>query len=123
MRVVLLQNCVAPYRLPLYESLRKHLSALKVLISTPMEPDRHWRAEWGTLDVEVQQNVTVRHRVRDRSGFTRTLHVHFPYDTLPRLWRYQPDAVISVELGLRSLQVAIYKLLRPRTGLLIWCKL
>jgi glycosyltransferase involved in cell wall biosynthesis len=123
MRVVLLQNFVAPYRVPLYERLRERVSEFKVLISTPMEPDRPWKAEWGTVDVEVQQNVTVHRTVRDLGGFTRTLQVHFPYDTLPRLWRSHPDAVISVELGLRSLQVAIYKMLRPRTGLLIWCKL
>src|ERR1700680_3240756 len=107
MRVLLLQNFVAPYPVPLYERLRERVSEFKVLISTPMEPDRPWKAEWGTVDVEVQQNVTIHRTVRDLSGFTRTLQVHFPYDTLPRLWRSHPDAVISVELGLRSLQVAI----------------
>jgi glycosyltransferase involved in cell wall biosynthesis len=123
MRVALLQNFVAPYRVPLYERLRDRLSALKVFVSTPMESDRTWAVDWGTIDVEVQRNFTLHRSFRDPAGFTRTLRVHFPYDTLVRLWRYRPDAVISVELGIRSLQVAIYKMLRPSTRLLIWCKL
>ena len=123
MRVALLQNFVAPYRVPLYERLRDRLTSLKIFVSTPMESDRDWKVEWGTLDVTVQKNVTLRQPVRDPSGFTRVVQVHIPWDTLPRLWRYRPDAVITVELGPRSLQVALYKLLFPSTRLLVWCKL
>ncbi len=123
MRVALLQNFVAPYRIPLYEKLRDRLGALKIFISTPMESDRPWIPDWGTLDVEVQKNFTINQPVRDPSGFSRTLRIHFPYDTLPRLWSFRPDAVISVELGARSLQAAIYRVLRPSSRLVIWCKL
>ena len=123
MRVALLQNFVAPYRVPLYEHLRDRVAELKIFVSTPMESDRSWRVEWGTLDVVVQKNVTLRKRSRDVIGFTRQLQLHFPYDTIFQLWRYRPDTVISVELGLRSLQVVLYKMLRPSTRLLLWCKL
>lgn len=123
MRVALLQNFVAPYRVPLYEKLRDRVDALKVFVSTPMESDRSWKVEWGTLDVVVQKNITLRKRSRDGFGFTRMLQIHFPYDTIAQLWRYRPDAVISVELGPRSLQVVLYKMLRPSTRLLLWCKL
>lgn len=123
MRVALLQNFVAPYRVPLYERLREQVDGLKIFISTPMESDRSWKVEWGSLDVVVQRNITWRRRSRDSLGFTRMLQVHFPYDTIAQLWRYRPDAVISVELGPRSLQVVFYKMLRPSTRLLLWCKL
>jgi glycosyltransferase involved in cell wall biosynthesis len=123
MRVVLLQNFVAPYRVPLYEGLQDRLSEFKVFASTPMEDDREWVPDWGTIDVEIQRSFSIRYRVRENLGFRRTLQVHFPYDTLARLFRFRPDAVITVELGVRSLQVAIYKLLRPSVRLLIWCKL
>ena len=123
MRVALLQNFVAPYRVPLYERLRDRLTSLKIFVSTPMESDRDWKVEWGTLDVAVQRNVTFCQPVKDPGGFTRVVQVHIPWDTLPRLWRYRPDAVITVELGPRSLQVALYKLLFPSTRLLVWCKL
>ncbi len=123
MRVALLQNFIAPYRVPLYESLRECGAALRVFISTRMESDRSWAAEWGSLDVVVQRTLTMRRTHRAPNGFSRTLQVHFPYNTLPLLWRYRPDAVITVELGLRSLQVVLYKMLRPSTRVLIWCKL
>ncbi len=123
MRVALLQNFVAPYRVLFYERLAARLTAFRVLVSTPMESDRGWAVEWGTLDVVVQRNLTLRRPYRDSLGFSRELQIHVPYDTIPRLWRFNPDAVISVELGARSLQAVLYKLLRPRVRLLIWCKL
>ena len=123
MRVALLQNFVAPYRVPLYERLRDCGAELRVFVSTRMESDRSWEVDWGTLNVVVQKNMTLRRSQPDVRGFARTIQIHFPYDTIPLLWRYRPDVVISVELGLRTLQVAIYKMLRPSTRLLIWCKL
>ena len=123
MRVVLMQNFVAPYRVLLYECLAAKLDAFRVLVSTKMEADRAWAVEWGTLDVVVQRNVTIRRPYHDELGFSRQLQVHIPYDTLPRLLRFKPDAIISVELGARSVQAVLFKLLFPRTRLLIWCKL
>jgi glycosyltransferase involved in cell wall biosynthesis len=123
MRVALLQNFIAPYRVPLYERLQAKVAALRVFVSTRMESDRAWDVEWGTLDVVVQNNLTLIRPHRDELGFRRMLHLHIPYDTLPRLWRYRPDVVISVELGARTLQAAIHGMLRPSTRLLIWCKL
>ncbi len=123
MRVALLMNFVAPYRVPLLEAFRDQVGTLRVLISTPMERDRSWAPEWGTLDVVVQRNVTVR-RLHNRVGkFTRQLEIHVPYDTLGQLGSYHPDAVISGELGARSMQAALYKLLRPRMPFLIWATL
>lgn len=123
MRVALLQNFIAPYRIPLYERLRDRGAALKVFVSTPMESDRDWKVDWGTLDVVVQKNVTLHRKHRDPLGFVRRLQIHIPYDTIAQLWRFRPSAVISVELGPRTLQAAIYKMLRPSTRFLIWCKL
>ena len=123
MRVALLMNFVAPYRVPLFERLRDMVGELRILISTPMESDRAWVPDWGNLDVVVQRNVTLRPSKVDALGFRRKLHVHVPYDTLPQLLRYRPDCVVSVELGPRTLQALAYKMLRPRTPLLVWCKL
>ena len=123
MRVALLMNFVAPYRVPLFERLRDLVGELRVMISTPMESDRAWVPDWGSLDVVVQRNVTLRPTVTDVFGFRRNLQVHFPYDTLPRLLRYRPDVVISAELGPRTLQALAYKMLRPRTPLVVWCLL
>lgn len=123
MRVALLQNFIAPYRVSLYEKLSCHVKNLRFFISTPMEDDRKWKVEWGTLDVIVQKNFTIYINKKDKIGFTRRLQLHIPYDTISQLWRYNPDAIISVELGMRSLQAVIYKIIRPSTRLLLWCKL
>ncbi len=123
MRVAMLMNFIAPYRVPFYEGVRDRVSEFRFFLSTAMESDRSWVAEWGTLDVEVQRNLTFKRPYRDPFGFRRQLLIHVPYDTMQRLWRFRPDAVISVELGPRSIQAALFKLLRPRTTLLIWCML
>jgi glycosyltransferase involved in cell wall biosynthesis len=123
MRVALLMNFVAPYRVPLLEALRDRVGELRVLVSTSMERSRSWVPNWGTLDVTVQRNVTFRSPYSDSLGFKRRLEIHVPYDTLPQLSRFQPDAVISGELGARSFQAALYKQARPRVPFLIWATL
>ncbi len=120
MNVTLLINFVAPYRIPLLERLAERVGALRVLISTPMERDRAWTPDWGTLDVVVQRTVTVRKRHEYGGGVIRGLEIHVPYDTMPRLLAARPDAVISGELGARSLQAALYRRMRPGMPLLIW---
>jgi glycosyltransferase involved in cell wall biosynthesis len=123
MRLVLLMNFVAPYRVELFEHLRDIVGEFRVLASTPMESDRHWVPEWRGLDVVVQRNLTFRRTLRDASGFSRLLQIHLPYDTIPQLIAYRPDAVITAELGFRSMQAVFYKWLRPGTPLLVWCLL
>ncbi len=123
MRLALLMNFIAPYRVPLLEALRDRVGELRVMISTPMERDRSWTPDWGTLDVVVQRNLSVRRPYKSTVGFSRQLEIHVPYDTLGQLAAYQPEAVISGELGARSLQAALYKLAHPRTPFLIWATL
>jgi glycosyltransferase involved in cell wall biosynthesis len=123
MRVALLTNFIAPYRLPLLEALRDRVSELRVFLSTPMENDRQWEVDWGTLDVTVQRSVSWGGNYHDTMGFSRKLQIHLPYDTLPQLGRYKPDVVISSELGMRSAQAALYRLLGHSAPLLIWATL
>ena len=121
-RVALLMNFVAPYRVKLFQAVRRELDAFRIFVSTSMEPDRPWTPDWTDLDVVMQKTLTfpVRHR---QNGFDQQLFIHFPYDTMARLYRYDPDVVVSGELGLRSLQAALYRRLRPRSRLIIWATL
>jgi glycosyltransferase involved in cell wall biosynthesis len=122
-KTALLTNFIPPYRVPLLQELQDRGSGLRVFVSTRMESDRTWDVEWGRLDVTVQRTVTLGRRYRDRSGFSRRLEIHVPYDTLPRLTCFRPDCVISAELGMRSLQAAAYRLARPSSSLIIWATL
>jgi glycosyltransferase involved in cell wall biosynthesis len=122
LRVALLINFVAPYRLALFKAVRSELDEFRIFVSTPMEPDRPWYPDWADLDVVVQNSLTLPTR-RRRHGFDQRLFIHFPYDTLVRLVRYDPDVVVSGEFGLRSLQASLYRRLRPRSRLIIWATL
>lgn len=120
LRVALLTNFVAPYRVPLFEALRARVGHLRVFASTPIEPNRTWTTYRGGLDVTVQRTITLRKRWRDAAGFTDTGYVHFPYDTLAQLRRFRPDAIISSELGLRTALAAVYKQRHKGVRLVIW---
>ena len=119
-RVALLTNFIPPYRLPLYKALAALVDDLQVFISTPTESNRPWIPEWEGLNVTVQDNITLRPTWRHPHGFSESLHVHVPYNTLSLLKRYQPDVVISVELGLRTLQAVLYRKWNPKNRIIVW---
>jgi glycosyltransferase involved in cell wall biosynthesis len=119
-RVALLTNFVAPYRVPLFEALRNRVGQLRVFASTPVEPNRTWKSYRGELDVTIQRTITLRKHWRDAAGFTDVGYVHLPYDTFAQLRRFRPDAIISSELGLRTVLAAIYKRLYGNVRLIVW---
>jgi glycosyltransferase involved in cell wall biosynthesis len=121
--VVLLTNFIPPYRLPVYSELADRVEKLTILLSTPMEPNRSWQAQWGSLDVRLQRTWTVRRRWRHAAGFTDTLHVHVPVDTLGQLKALRPDVIISAELGSRSLLSTAYASRGPKTPIVLWLTL
>jgi glycosyltransferase involved in cell wall biosynthesis len=123
LRVALLTNFIPPYRLSLLEALQSRVGQLRVFLSTPIETNRNWSAAWGSLDVVVQRTMTLRGRWSDPSGFRERTFVHLPIDTVRQLWRFRPDVVISGELGMRTCLAVLYRLLRPRSRLLIWATL
>src|SRR5947209_8615192 len=108
-----------PYRLPVMRELRRICSGLEILLSTPMESGRDWPTDWRGLSVQVQSNVSWRADWRHPHQFAEPSTVHFPYDTLRRLRALKPRVVISGELGLRTVQAALYCLLFD-SHLVIW---
>lgn len=122
-RVTLLTNFVPPYRAPMCRVLKGRLRDFRVLLSTPMEPNRPWRVEHEGLDVEIQKTLTLLRSERHPHGFREHVSMHFPYDTLFRLSRLKPDVVISAELGARTTQALIYRHLHPSSRLVIWVPL
>jgi glycosyltransferase involved in cell wall biosynthesis len=119
-RVILLTNFIPPYRLPLYRALADRVGDLQVAISTPMEANRNWTPNWEGLNVKVQKNLTLRRKWRHPHGFSEDIYVHIPYDTLSLLADYRPDAIISGEMGLRTLQAALYRRFHPESPLILW---
>ena len=119
-KVALLVNFIPPYRVPLFEALAREFGQLRVFVSTSIEPNRSWTITWGTLEVVVQRNVMLRKRWHPSNGFSDIGYVHLPYDTFHQLRRFQPDVVISGELGLRTALAAVYRRIRPTVRLIVW---
>lgn len=125
--VVLLLNFVPPYRVALLQALEREVRRLTVLVSTGMEADRSWKADWRGLDVRVSRSLTLPYRRRHPDGFGEDLSTHLSVDMLPRLCALAPDIVISSEFGARTLQACLYRCLAPllgrRSRLLVWATL
>jgi len=122
-RVALLLNFLHIYRVPLLENLSDNVQQLRIFLSVAMEGNRDWPVFWGLLDVIVHRSITIERIFRNPHGYTDQTFTHIPYDTLPVLWSYRPDVVVTSELGVRSLIARLYKLLRPDTKLIVWATL
>ncbi len=115
-RVALLTTFIAPYSLPVWKALSKLVAELHVFISTKMEGNRDWDVYWDDLNLRVQKTITIVRREDHPLGFADKRYLHFPYDTVHCLRRCRPDVVISAELGLRTIQSALFRALTRKPG-------
>ena len=122
-KTAFLTNCIAPYFLPVLQSLNKSVARLRVFVSTPMEEERPWAPAWEGVDVTLQRSFATRHARKYREGFTKRFVRHFPYDTLPVLRQYKPDVIVSSQLGFRTAQAVAHRLLNKSCKLIIWADL
>ena len=122
-RVALATNFISPYRVALYTALAETSGwELKVFCSCTTEFDRQWRpcrdtAFNQTTSISISYNRRIKHRQGVR--FTDRRQVHIPLGLWWDLLLFHPDAVISDEMGARSVIAAAYTLFR-RTPLVIW---
>lgn len=107
-KVAVLNNYFRAHHTAVYREINKRVGDLRILLSTPMEPDRHWKAEWDELDVTVQKNWTFTTTWRHSTGFSAKNFIHVPVDTIKQLKAIQPDVVFSYELGMRTLLSSRY---------------
>ena len=107
--VVLLNNYVRKHHVVSYQALAKRVRKLTILLSTPMEPDRDWDAEWGDLDVRVQKNWMWTAKWKHSAGFKEDNFIHVPIDTSKQLKQLQPDIVLSYEMGMRTILSGWYR--------------
>lgn len=108
-RVVFLTHYIPLYQVRVLQSIAASVRDFHVLLSTPIEPNRDFTPDWSGLDVTVQDTWTLRSRWRHQAaGFEDLLFVHVPYDTTRRLRSLNPDVVMSLELGARSMGAASY---------------
>lgn len=116
-KLAVLVNTIAPYRLPIYAGLTEHFDTLVLHGGT--EPNRSWDLHVPS-DLKTKHVATRQLRVRKQTGvkgIRDTSYVHFNFGLLWSLPRFQPDAIISNELGLRTLLALLYS---GVTGVPLW---
>ncbi len=120
-RVAIVTNMLPPYRVAFFSELAKRCELL-VVVDTPVEPNREWRVEPAGLPFAAEIGggwaIPFRRRRADLN-YTELRYLQFANRTIPILRRFQPDAVVSSELGLRSLQAGLY-CRRKGAPLILW---
>jgi len=117
MRVALVTNILPGYRVPVFRALaRTEGWQLRIFLSDSSEaPANHG------LDVETVKGFVFERRIqsRGRGAVAQRILTHLPWGLPGALLRFQPDVVISAELGWRTLlALLLCRLLGAR--LVIW---
>jgi glycosyltransferase involved in cell wall biosynthesis len=120
LKVALMTNFIPPYRLPLYQAVKDRVDEFKVFLTAETEPNRSWTVEWDKLDVHIQRTIKYMKQFRHPNGFVEEAVIYIPYYQYWELKKYNPDVIISSEMGFRSLISAIYKKLSKNVTLIIW---
>jgi glycosyltransferase involved in cell wall biosynthesis len=103
-----LTNILAPYRLPLFERLAREFD-LTVLLSGAEGNRPEWAAGEGRdLKLKVSWGITLSWRRRRNGAALDRTYLHINPGILADLIRAKPDAVISDEMGFRSLMAVLY---------------
>ena len=122
-RVAMLTNVLLHHNLVVISALDPLIAELRTFISAKKETERKVSVVWGNLDVVVQKSLRWTRHFKNIWGYRDVSYLHVPYDTLWQLWRYCPDVVVSGQFGARTLFATIYKMIRPKTRLIIWATL
>jgi glycosyltransferase involved in cell wall biosynthesis len=116
-------NSIPPYRLALLRELQERSDGFHVLISGSPAQSQRWPRDWDGLPVTLQKTISFRGTWRHPHSFREPLAIHFPYDTISQLVRVRPNSIVSVELGMRTLQAAVYKAVSRHSRLIVWAAL
>ena len=122
-RLALFINFIPPYHIPTFDEMSRKVGSLRIFVSAQIEPNRNWAPEWAELDVVLQHNFTIKSRWRHPQGFSDSIFIQLPYDTIFQLLREKADVVISTEMGMRSLMALVYRLFKPSSRLILWLPL
>jgi glycosyltransferase involved in cell wall biosynthesis len=121
-RVAVLTNLLAPNRLSIFQYLAEHFE-LSVLYSGHEANREHWKG----LEGEVRGFDVLRVRGLDLTSVKRVgyaiedvKHLHVDIGLAPALLRLRPEAIVSIEMGFRSLVALTYGQLFRRPVWIWW---
>ena len=116
---VVLCNYLRKHHALVFQQVAKRVKKLTILLSTEMEPDRNWAADWGELDVRVQSNWMYTARWKHPNGFDEQNFIHIPVDTVKQLRQLKPDIVFSYEMGMRTALSGVFRMMRRSVPLVM----
>lgn len=107
-KLAVLTNIVIPVRVPVYVALGERFDTLVIL--SGREDNRRWEQTRGPgIRSRVAWGLTLKRTVRTpdgRAAEERYLHLNPGY--LWELLRFRPDAIVTTEMGLRSVIAVTY---------------
>src|SRR5215211_1509499 len=121
-RVALLTNIPAPYRLPFFRELAKYCDLL-VIFDSYTEPNRQWvfsPKELGFRYAFANGFHLPYRRKRYDIGLDEERYLQVRYGILSKLSAFQPHVIVSAEMGLRTMQAAIYCSVTKRPFAIWW---
>ena len=117
-RVALLTNEIPPYAVAKYRALASTPDwEFQVFTCVQRERHRLWKVQ-DDLPFAMRRSLSVSYLRTIKhadQGFADQREVHLPLGLPWDLWRFDPDVIISGELGARTLIAACYSRLRRRT--------
>ena len=119
LRVALVSNVIAAYRVPELRWLGERVAALAIFVSRSNVEDNLATARNDGLDIRMVKSLSWRHALRHPAGYVAESRVFVPVGLFGRLRAFAPDAVISMELGARTLLCAMYRLAANQSRLIV----
>ena len=117
--VVMLAQYLPLHFVSTMRQLARNVGRLTLLLSQPMDAARDWSPEYADLNVQIQRAWQWGIKHRHPLGFEESGTFIIPYSTRSDLQGLKPDAVISVEVGPRTLQAAVLQALGLRYKLIV----
>ena len=117
LRLAILVNTIAPYRIPIYEVLANYFDVL--VLHGGNERNRTWALDVPP-SVKTRKVWTLQIPVRKETGVGGVWDTQYLHLSLGLLWwlpRFRPGAILTNELGLRTMVALLYGRL---TGVPVW---
>jgi glycosyltransferase involved in cell wall biosynthesis len=121
-RLAILTNILAPYRVPIFERLADHFE-VTVLFSGEEGNRAQWRGiqdEVHRIRVKRAKGFTFAWNRRERGAVLDTRYLHVNPGLITELLRIRPDAILTDEMGFRTLTGLLYARLFAKPAWVWW---
>lgn len=107
-RLAILVNIIAPYRLPIYRFLAQRFETQVFFSGRESNREMWGRMAQGGFSVKRARGLSISLPQRGERGVYDWRYLHVNPGYLTELLRFRPDAIISNEMGFRSLVALLY---------------